>query len=117
MCAKGCLDFHALCWSPPHGGASEHHRVAGPLPEAAPLVDGAYGHRPQGHRRPAGVRAEAVVAATVHVLAIPASPVARGGRWTVDKDGSDQSTPAKLVDAGFLVSDQFQGKNMFDLLF
>jgi len=82
MCSKGCLDFHALCWSPPHGGASEHHRVAGPLPEAAPLVDGAYGHGPQGHRRPAGVRAEAVVAATVHVLAIPAGPAARGGRWT-----------------------------------
>ena len=36
---------------------------------------------------------------------------------TLDKDGSDQSTPAKLVDAGFLVSDQYRDKNMFDFLF
>ena len=35
----------------------------------------------------------------------------------LDKDRNDQSTPAKLVDAGFLVSDQFRGKNMFDFLF
>ena len=35
----------------------------------------------------------------------------------LDKDRNDQSTPAKLVDAVFLVSDQFQGKNMFDFLF
>ena len=35
----------------------------------------------------------------------------------LDKDRNDQSTPAKLVDAGFMVSDQFWGKNMFDFLF
>ena len=40
-------------------------------------------------------------------------------RWEVrvDKDRNDQSTPVKLVDAGFLVSDHFWDKNMFDFLF
>ena len=39
------------------------------------------------------------------------------GAWSLDKDRNDQCTTAKLVDAGFLVSDKFHGKNMFDFLF
>ena len=39
------------------------------------------------------------------------------GSGSVDKDRNDQGTTAKLVDAGFLVSDKFHGKNMFDFLF
>ena len=34
--------------------------------------------------------------------------------YTLDIDRNDQGTTAKLVDAGFLVSDKFRGKNMFD---
>ena len=37
--------------------------------------------------------------------------------YALDKDRNDQSTSAKLEDAGFLVSDQFLGKNMFDFFF
>ena len=36
---------------------------------------------------------------------------------TLDKDRNDQGTTAKLVDAGFLVSDKFRDKNIFDFLF
>ena len=35
----------------------------------------------------------------------------------IDKDRNGQGTTAKLVDAGFLVSDKFRGKNMFDFFF
>ena len=40
-----------------------------------------------------------------------------GPACIVDKDRNDQGTTGKLVDAGFLVSDKFRGKNMFDFFF
>ena len=39
------------------------------------------------------------------------------GLYTVDQDKNDQGTTDILEPAGFLVSDQFHGRNMFDFLF